>query len=90
MRHPARLENIRTLDPHSHAALTDLAPWLGPTREIHEPALLTVVGGKSSVMCMAKERQLEVEAGGLFEGGRFCGCAKRHGKRQGKGGAGWF
>ena len=48
MTQPARLENIRTLDPHSHAALTDLSSWLGPTREIHEPALMTVVGGKSS------------------------------------------
>ena len=47
MRQPARLENIRTLDPHSHAALTDLAPRLGSTREMHEPGqhLLTVVGG---------------------------------------------
>ena len=34
-----RLENIRTLDPHSHAALTNLSSWLGPTREIHEPGL---------------------------------------------------
>ena len=39
MRQPARLENIRTLDPHSHAPLTDLASWLGPNREIREPAL---------------------------------------------------
>ena len=37
MRQPARLENIRTLDPRSHAALTNLASRLGPTREIHEP-----------------------------------------------------
>ena len=37
VRQPARLENIRTLDPHSHAALTDLAPRLGSTREMHEP-----------------------------------------------------
>ena len=45
MRQPTRLENTRTLDSHSHAALTDLSSWLGPTREIHEPALLTVAGG---------------------------------------------
>ena len=42
---PTRLENIHTLDPHSHAALTDLSSWLGPTHEIHEPALLTAAGG---------------------------------------------
>ena len=48
MRRPTHLENTRTLDPHSQAAVTDLSSWLGPTREIHEPALVTVVGGKSS------------------------------------------
>ena len=39
MRQPARLENIRTLDPRSHAALTNLSSRLGPTREMHEPGL---------------------------------------------------
>ena len=39
MTQPARLENIRTLDPHSHAALTDLASRLGPSHEIRERAL---------------------------------------------------
>ena len=39
MTQPARLENVRTLDPHSHAALTDRASRLGPSREMHEPAL---------------------------------------------------
>ena len=35
----ARVERIRTRDPPSHAALTDLESRVSPTREMHEPGL---------------------------------------------------